>query len=298
MVNRGNLDNGFGIILALASASFIAVLAYRPNFNSLFLLLAALPSTILYPFYVGYWRGAVTKELDIERIRGWTILIVGSSAMLALITVDLSNMVWPEYLIVPVGLFVAWYMTKRLVHALSLNLTTERRLALVGSAIAGFLAPMVATVTALILEAATIASNTLGIVTSYAGLAWGILTVLLFVVGAERTCEALIGMQTSLEDFDKKSTRLGRYATELRKGIFTAAFEFGFIAVNFAHRHREILALFLASTLIFGSLDWFFRDASSIGWPVVALVVAAADLTMCATIVLYRRIEPEELLRK
>jgi|SRR5208282_5762527 len=72
------LDTAFLFLLASSGLIFSSLNVTIGGKNGFVLYVPFLFSGFLFPFYIGFLRGVVEFDSDIERIRGWIYLLVGS----------------------------------------------------------------------------------------------------------------------------------------------------------------------------------------------------------------------------
>ena len=110
--------------------------------------IAILLASVLLPFYVGYVRGAM-RDSVVGQIKGWIYLMVGTSAVLAVIQYDFVDYNGlgplrsaPEWIVAVVGLVAGRTIGHRLLREFPEQSTLRNRMTLVGGAIASYLSPV------------------------------------------------------------------------------------------------------------------------------------------------------------
>jgi hypothetical protein len=187
----GKLDDAFLFVLSIATLAFTIIQTSVRGVSGLVTAIPFLLSGVALPFYVGFYRGAVLPHLGVERVRGWTTLVMGNFAMLSLLSTDYSKQSWPLYAISLFGIAVSFALGWRLARAYSLSLGRRTRLVLAGGAGSGFFFSIVAYLAVnLVSTAITVPEYqllALYVVFSYLVLVFGSI-----FISVERTCEAMI----------------------------------------------------------------------------------------------------------
>ncbi len=291
---KERLDNLFLFVLGIATLGFTIVQSSSGyNFNSLVTALPVLLTGVAFPLYVGYLRGAIILDSELERLRGWIILIVGNFMMLALlISVRLGN-TDGEIIVALMGLGVAWFIGLNLARIYEVPLTLTNRKILIGSGGAGFLFPLGFIVLFAIIGGVTTANN-LELVAIYSVYVYFAIFLLVLLIVFERTCEkyplgdANLGERNRIERWWQKvvepSDEQFSRTPEIRKGSLAII---GFISLALRPVSSRVIWLFIGSIVIWFPLDFFLTRTRIYGWLPVAIFGFLVDALLICSVTLY-----------
>lgn len=303
MVRVQILDDSFLFLLALASAvilgaAFIHAVSGLTGLEEAF---PALCTGVLLPFVVGYLRIAFVKtNVHIERVRGWEIFVVGNAAIIATLVSDALRIEHvpivivgiAEVLIVLLGIGFARYITKKLVEGFEIHLTTEIRLAFVGSSAIGILFGAITTILTAFVQLFQLLSYTIIFIPLELLVLYTLLFYSYLTIGIERTCETLLAGSSTTND-ENLNERQKRFRKYLEKGLLGNCILFVVKATHFM-KHRRIaynLAIISVALLVLAVLV-----LKIIGIDGVVTLFVAANITLGASLWQYLRIKKESLL--
>jgi Family of unknown function (DUF6338) len=295
-LNIGKLDDAFLFVLALATLGFTIVQTSVRGPGGLVVATPVLLSGVALPFYVGFWRGAVTLNSDLERVRGWTILVMGNFIMLALLITDYTALSWPLYAVSIVGIAVSMSLGIMLASAYPLVLNRRTKLVLAGGAATGFFFPIVAYL--MVNEvAAAFSLPTSVLFLMLPVFSYLVLTFVSILISTERTCEVLVSDRILVEHGGANPKGVDVALRELSQHLFFGPLDYLLVLIDPVIRFKRILSTWILSFVVLISAGYIIIRLPGYQLP-VAILVLIADSLMLTSIILYIRIRNEELMPK
>lgn len=290
------MDAGFAGVLALGAA-FIFFVAHNTTFILVIEAVGFLVSSTVLPLYIGFLKGASRDDQDIERVMGWVIFVISGFVNVALVLIlqGVAYATWYGVVFVVVGTTAGWWLGGRLCGIFRLVRDHDRRVTLAGGCILGVLFPILTFEAAIFVAMMSITSNSLGLIASYLLIAWVILIYIYYVVGTQRTWDALLRRQTTLGEFDRHgTTERVIQRLRLRENVFYNALEFAFAAVSLFTRKKSISYLAILSVVAAGSA--LYALIPPINWSLVYWIGVSANCMLVASLLLYATTPKSELL--
>lgn len=268
------LDEAFLFIISLVTVLFTIIQVFFEGITGLIELSPLMFIGVVMPFYIGYVRGAIIYNSNVERLRGWVYLAIGSSTFFALFLTRINPLLYWIFILFSLSLaykLIKWFdfLFKikdeiSAIYAYFGTLIAGVSLAIVLQLESNFLLKDFITITSLIDQVNVILSTI-----------WGFFIFIIF----ERLSRQIVGLKLPLtsDEINKRKRADSSPMYFLQIGLLTLPFEMFFVIMAQDLRIKFLVVQTVSFLLIGSALSVRFSIFGTL-YMLFALVLAVLSL--------------------